>query len=216
MTEQTGLQTDMQKLVAAIEAAPQNWPAYVDLVNVLIVSENYLEAEELGLKSLGIFADNFAAVQQLNYAVGNLYYAVGAYDKANEFFGKIADATLLHDATMMQAQAFYAKNDFKQALVFALTGIEQVADDEAAIILLGNIWLGLQDFTQAAAAFEKALALNSKSFDANFGRGLVQTVHGEPGNHWLATAQAIDGDRYQNQAQRLDEIAQLLAGSKNE
>ena len=52
------------------------------------------------------------------------------------------------------------------------------------------------------------------NFDANFGRGIIAIVDGDRENQWSATAEMIDMERYRAQAQRLDEIVQLLSGSR--
>ena len=207
-------QADMARLVAEINANPNNWQAYADLVAVLVVTENLIEAEDLALKSLGLFQANDEALQNLLYATGNVYYVAGDYQRANDFFGKITDLAILHDATVMQAQGWYAQNQFQKALVYALTAVEQQPEDTGAQVLLGNIWLGLQHESKAAEAFDAAIHVDPMNFEANFGRGVVATAKGDQDNQWLATAQMIDLQRYQAQAQRLDEIVQLLSGSR--
>lgn len=207
-------QADIARLVSEINANPDNWQAYADLVAVLVATENLVEAEELALKSLGLFQANDEALQNLLYAAGNVYYVAGDYARANEFFAKITDLEILHDATVMQAQAWYAQNQFQKALVFALTAVEQQPENVAAQVLLGNIWLGLQNMDKATTAFNDAIHVDPMNFDANFGRGIIAIVDGDRENQWSATAEMIDMERYRAQAQRLDEIVQLLSGSR--
>ncbi|MDU2152931.1 MAG: hypothetical protein E7E62_07145, partial [Weissella confusa] len=90
-------QADIARLVSEINANPDNWQAYADLVAVLVATENLVEAEELALKSLGLFQANDEALQNLLYAAGNVYYVAGDYARANEFFAKITDLEILHD-----------------------------------------------------------------------------------------------------------------------
>lgn len=214
MTPQEATQKDIKHLVQTITDQPNDWRAYVDLVNLLMMTENFVEAEELGLKSLGLFEQVPAALPHIYYALGNVYYSAGKYDLASDYFNKIEDLDLLHDAIMMQAQAWYAQNEFQKALVFALTGVEQDPKDIEAQILLGNIWLAIQNSWEASRAFDAALAIDSENFDANFARGLIATATGDRNNEWLLKAKQIDVQKYANQAQRLDEITQLLAGSQ--
>ncbi|MDR3190166.1 MAG: hypothetical protein LBT80_03050 [Lactobacillaceae bacterium] len=212
MDAQQAAQQDISKLVRQIEAAPTDWQAYVDLVNVLTVTENFAQAEELGLKSLGLFAAAPQALENLYYALGNVYYAAADFSQAQLFFSKISDAKLQHDATMMQAQSYYAQQKWQQALVFALTGTEQVPTDGAAWVLLGNIWLSLTDLTAAQKAFDQALDLDAADFTANFGRGVTATALGAPDNQWLIKADQIDHAKFNAQATRLDELLQLMKG----
>jgi tetratricopeptide (TPR) repeat protein len=215
MENQTA-QDDMKRLVALIDEQPDNWQAYVDLVVVLTVTENLAEAEELALKSLGLFERDETAKQALFYALGNVYYAAGEYGQATATFNQVTDEQLVHDATVMQAQSWYAQNAYQRALAFALTSVEQQPFDVAAQVLLGKIWLALQDLQQARQAFEAALHVDATDFEANLGRGIVETVMGEPDNPWLLKAAEADSDRYRAEAGRLDEIVQLSAGSRQD
>ncbi|GAK30645.1 tetratricopeptide TPR_2 repeat protein [Weissella oryzae SG25] len=212
MTPAEAAQNDIKSLVSKIESKPDDWRAYIDLVNVLMITENYTEAEELALKSLGLFDKIQAARPHLFYALGNVYYSAGEYALANQYFNQINDDKLKHDATMMQAQGWYAQNKYQQALVFALTGVEQDATDVSAQILLGNIWLALQNSWEAQEAFDAAIKVEPDNFDANFARGVVAVVKGDDENAWLLKAKQLDPTKFQAQAKRLDEITQLLAG----
>jgi tetratricopeptide (TPR) repeat protein len=215
MTPAEAAQLDIKNLVAKIDQEPNNWEAYIDLINVLMITENYPEAEELALKTLGLFEQDKLARPHIFYALGNVYYSAGEYAQANQFFNQIDDAKLTHDATMMQAQGWYAQNKFQQALVFALTGVEQDATDLDAQILLGNIWLALQNSWEAQEAFDAALVIEPENFDANFARGIVAVVKGDVDNRWLIKAKELDASKFQVQAERLDEITQLLAGQSD-
>jgi len=216
MADKNLAQNDIKALVTAIEQDADNWRAYVDLVNVLAATENLIEAEELALKSLNLFEENDEAHEQLLYATGNVYYLAGNFNNANRFFKEVTNPQLQHDATMMQAQSWYNQKSFNQALVYALTGVEQVPKDEAAQIMLGNIWLSLNDLEHAKDAFNQALAVNAKNFDANFGRGLIAAVEGQLENEWLDNAKVLDHEKYQKQAQQLDDLTQLLNGRIDE
>ncbi|MDR3240734.1 MAG: hypothetical protein LBT37_00995 [Lactobacillaceae bacterium] len=216
MVDENLAQNDIKALVTAIEQDADNWRAYVDLVNVLAATENLIEAEELALKSLNLFEQNDEAHEHLLYATGNVYYLAGDFNNANRFFKEVTNHHLQHDATMMQAQSWYNQKNFNQALVYGLTGVEQVPKDEAAQIMLGNIWLSLNDLEHAKGAFNQALVVNEKNFDANFGRGLIAAVEGQLENEWLDNAKEINHEKYQQQAQQLDDLTQLLNGRIDE
>ncbi|MFL1695272.1 tetratricopeptide repeat protein [Weissella kandleri] len=205
-------QAKIHQLITLIDQNPNDYAPYVDLINLLTTLENLPEAEELALKSLSLFVDQPAALEQLNYATGNVYYMAGKYEQAQAFFQKINDAKLQHDALMMQAQAAYNQKKYQQALAFTLTGVEQQPDDLAAQILLGNLWLSLGDLDAGGKAFAVALELDADNFDANFGRGLVALTQGELNNAWLKQAQALDADKYQQQSAVLDELMRAQLG----
>lgn len=209
------VQKDIKQLVKDISEHPDHWQAYVDLVNVLTVINSLVEAEELALKSLSIFKNNETAQQELLYATGNVYYTAADYSRATSFFNKITDTKLKHDATMMQAQSFYAQNKFKQGLAFALTAVQQDNADLNAQILLGNIWLSLGDSKAARDAFDSALTINSDDYSANLGRGVVAMALNEQDNQWLQIAKKIDPKQYQADASRLDDLIQVMLGSTN-
>lgn len=212
--EATKLQADMHRLVQLIEKDTNNWRAYVDLVNLLATSENLVEAEELGLKSLTLFKNNSTAQDHLHYTLGNVYYLAGNYDRANEFFQLVVDDQLKYDAVMMQSQTWYNQQNYQKALVYALTGTEMAENDLAGWILLGNIWLSLENMEQAAAAFEQALRFDEHNFDANFGRGLIATVLKSPDNPWFKHAQELNSKRFEQQAGQLDALTQIMMGNR--
>lgn len=208
------LQADMHQLVQLIEKDPQHWRAYVDLVNLLATSENLIEAEELGLKSLELFKSEPVAMNHLHYVVGNVYYLAGNYDKANQFFQLVTDEQLKYDAVMMQAQSWYNQQNYQKALVYALTGTEMDENDLAGWILLGNIWLSLQNLDRAAKAFEQALTFDQANFDANFGRGLIATALKEKSNNWFEKAKKMNPERFKQQANQLDALTQIMIGNQ--
>ncbi|MCM0582272.1 tetratricopeptide repeat protein [Weissella diestrammenae] len=210
------LQADLKMLVARINDDAHDWRAYVDLINVLVTSENFVEAEELALKSLTLFKSSTEAQQQLLYTTGNLYYLAGKYELANQFFTQVDDRNLKHDATMMQAQSWFNQKRYQQALAFALTGVEQQPNDEAAQVLLGNIWMSLQSFEQAATQFEQALKVNQDNFDANFGLGVLAAINGERENHGFTMAKQIDAEKFERQTRQLDDLLQVMVGNRND
>ena len=82
----------------------------------------------------------------------------------------------MHDATVMQAQAWYAQNQFQKALVFALTAVEQQPEDVAAQVLLGNIWLGLQNMDKATTAFNDAIHVDPMNLTQILVEVLLQSL----------------------------------------
>ncbi|SUP61200.1 Predicted O-linked N-acetylglucosamine transferase, SPINDLY family [Weissella viridescens] len=116
---------------------------------------------------------------------------------------------------MMQAQDWFAQKNYKQALAFALTGTEQDAQDVDAFDLLGNIWLALDQFDEAQAAFERVLAINGDDFEANFGRGLLaQVVAIDDENQWFSYAEALDATKFKQKTQQLNDLSQVIVNKQ--
>lgn len=213
MEQNLGQTEAIHHLVKAIEADQDDWPAYVDLVTVLTANGSLPQAEELGLKALARFKDLPAARDELNYALGNVYYQASAFERANQFFSAIEAPTLKHDATVMQAQSWYGQRQYKRALAFALTAVQQDPQDVGAQDLLGDIWLSQKDFLRAQEAFETALKQKATDFRANFGRGLIAVVEqGQLDNPWFKQAQRTDPQRFKHEQSKLDDLVNVFRG----
>ncbi|MCW0952679.1 CDC27 family protein [Weissella ceti] len=207
------MEKSISELVQLIEQDEKNWSAYVDLIGALVLANALPEAEELGLKSLTLFAETPEATQHLLYAVGNVYYAAGAYDRAQHFFDQITNPELHSDACLMQAQSLYGQKNYQKALAFALTYHEDKPEDIDGLVLLGRIWLALNDLATAKTLFDQALALNADDYAANFARGVVAVaMDKEPNNAWLTHAQALDAAQYKADAEQLDALLTAITG----
>lgn len=207
------MEQSIAELVQLIETDETNWSAYVDLIGALVLANALPEAEELGLKSLTLFADTPEAVEQLLYAVGNVYYTAGAYDRAQAFFDRITDETLRSDACLMQAQSLYGQMEYHKALAFALTYHEGQPNDVDGLVLLGRIWLALDQLEMAKNVFDQALAIDGTDYAANFARGVVAvSLDKSTENTWLTKAKALNGTQYQEDAKQLDALLTAMTG----
>ncbi|AIG65250.1 tetratricopeptide repeat protein [Weissella tructae] len=214
MPETNAMERSVSELVQLIEMDADNWSAYVDLIGALVLSNALPEAEELGLKSLTLFADNPEAVDHLLYAVGNVYYTAGAYDRAQTFFDRITLESLRLDAALMQAQSLYGQGQYKKALAFALTYTEKVPTDVDGHVLLGRVWLALNNLDTAKDMFDKALGLDADHYGANFGRGVVAVSNGDAQhNEWLEKAKQLNPVQFKSDAEQLDGLLTVLGGN---
>lgn len=214
MSEMNAMEKSVSELVGLIETDADNWSAYVDLIGALVLSNALPEAEELGLKSLSLFSDNSEAVDHLLYAVGNVYYTAGAYDRAQHFFDQITLETLRLDAALMQAQSLYGQGQYQKALAFALTYNEKMPTDVDGLVLLGRIWLALNNLVTAQEMFDQALELDSNHYGANFGRGVVAVSTGNvQDNQWLEHAKELNGVQFKSDAEQLDGLLTVLGGN---
>ncbi|WP_022791752.1 tetratricopeptide repeat protein [Weissella halotolerans] len=206
----------IHRLVQAIESDADNWSAYVDLVSALTAAHSLPQAEELGLKALARFSDLPVARDELQYALGNVYYQAGDFDRANHFFSTIEAKRLKHDATLMQAQSWYGQRQYKRALAFALTAVQQDPNDVMAQDLLGDLWLSQNDLKRAKQAFEMALLQQVDDFRGNFGRGLIALIEqGLDDNPWLKRAQLRNPERFVQEQEKVDDLLTVLKGGQH-
>lgn len=213
MTETQAMEKSIQELVQVIETDEQNWSAYVDLISALVLANALPEAEELGLKSLALFETTPAAVDHILYALGNVYYTAGSYDRAQTYFDRITANDLRLDACLMQAQSLYGQGQYQKALAYALTYHEAMPNDLDGIVLLGRIWLALTNLAEAQACFDQALAQDDTHYAAQFARGVVAVAQGaDQDNQWLTRAQQLDTQRFKHDAEQLDALLTTLGG----
>lgn len=207
------MEKSISELVQAIEQDTKNWAAYVDLINALVLANALPEAEELGLKALGLFAQTPEAGDNILYALGNVYYTAGAYERAQEFFARSTDVNLRLDACLMQAQSLYGQKEYQKALAFALTFHDKNPEDVDGLVLLGRIWLALDQLTVAQEKFDSALKYDAKHYGANFARGvLAVALDKNPNNHWLTQAKALNPEQFQADATQLDGLLTAVTG----
>jgi len=214
MAEAKAMEKSISELVQTINTEPNNWAAYVDLIGALVLANALPEAEELGLKSLALFEADTEATQQLLYAVGNVYYSAGAYDRAQTYFDRITDEELSSDAHLMQAQSLYGQGQYQKALAYALTYNELLPKDVDGIVLLGRIWLALNKLDQAKDLFDQALALDEKHYGALFARGVAEMAKEQKiENEWLLRAKEVNKKQYEADAAQLDAWLTTLGGA---
>lgn len=203
-------------LIAKINAAPDDWRNYNDLGVVLTQISDYNSAEELIMKALGLFSDNDATAKEtLLYSLGNVYYAAGEYQKAMTYYQQITAVDIKGDAFMMLAQSFMQQQQYQQALVYGLTAQENLPNDVAVKILLGDIWLALGEFTQADTMYTQALDYDAQNVVALFGRGIIALTMGQPSENFFAQVETLDSKYYADNKQRVDEIATVVYKQQN-
>lgn len=200
----------IKQLVAKIDQQPEDWRLYNDLAIHLTQLRDYLQAEELAMKSLGRFEHDKEAQQTLLYTLGNIYYSAEEYDKAVTYFDQIADQKLKRDALVMIAQSLMQQQDYQHALVYALTAHDQMKQDPEVNTLLGDLLLALGEFQQASDFYDDALQSDAKFVRALFGRGLIALVNDQDASAYFAKVQELDAQFYQANQQRVDEIATVI------
>ena len=206
----------VHKLIQAIDEHPDKVNNYYDLGSLLTRLNDYQQAEELFMKALGIFeakADQ-AAIDLLNYGLGNLYYEVGKPDRAIALYNKISDKKLKADSYLMLAQSYMKKGQHKQAVAYGITAHELRAEDPEINQVLGDSLLALNEFTTAKKYYDAILKRHPGRADTQFNRGIVAMVLGEPYQDYLAQAKQLSPTYYAKSEQRLAEIEKTLRATQ--
>lgn len=206
----------VHKLIQAIDEHPDKVNNYYDLGSLLTRLNDYQQAEELFMKALGIFeakADQ-AAIDLLNYGLGNLYYEVGKPDRAIALYNKINDKKLKADSYLMLAQSYMKKGQHKQAVAYGITAHELRAEDPEINQVLGDSLLALGEFTTAKKYYDAILKRHPGRADTQFNRGIVAMVLGEPYQDYLAQAKQLSPTYYAKSEQRLAEIEKTLRATQ--
>ena len=206
----------VHKLIQAIDEHPDKVNNYYDLGSLLTRLNDYQQAEELFMKALGIFeakADQ-AAIDLLNYGLGNLYYEVGKPDRAIALYNKISDKKRKADSYLMLAQSYMKKGQHKQAVAYGITAHELRAEDPEINQVLGDSLLALGEFTTAKKYYDAILKRHPGRADTQFNRGIVAMVLGEPYQDYLAQAKQLSPTYYAKSEQRLAEIEKTLRATQ--
>ena len=206
----------VHKLIQAIDEHPDKVNNYYDLGSLLTRLNDYQQAEELFMKALGIFeakADQ-AAIDLLNYGLGNLYYEVGKPDRAIALYNKISDKKLKADSYLMLAQSYMKKGQHKQAVAYGITAHELRAEDPEINQVLGDSLLALGEFTTAKKYYDAILKRHPGRADTQFNRGIVAMVLGESYQDYLAQAKQLSPTYYAKSEQRLAEIEKTLRATQ--
>lgn len=199
----------VHKLVQHIDSHPGGADAYYELATVLVDLNSFDQAEELLMKALGLFATQPETVEKLHYGLGNVYYAAQEYPKAIAQFDQLSQH-LKGAGYLMVAQSYMASGDHKRALVFALTALASQPQDAVTLQLVAENLLALGNMAQAATYYDQLLALVPDSGRANFDRGLVAMVQGEPYQAYFDQAKREDPAYYEKGQQRLADIERFV------
>lgn len=201
----------LHKLVKDIDDNPHNYQTYYDLGAFLVELHNYTQAEELMMKALGLFADRSKkAKETLTYGLGNVYYAAGEYDKAIAQFNGLSNGDMKTDAYIMLAQSYMAKEDYKHAVVFALTAQGFRRQDPEVNYLLASSLLSLGNFKEAANFYDKVLQAKPYDGKANFDRGIVAMVLEEDFKKYFDLAKKNDRKYFEKGQKRLADIEKFI------
>ncbi|CAM3172932.1 tetratricopeptide repeat protein [Lactiplantibacillus plajomi] len=200
----------VHQLVTTIDAHPDDYHPYYDLVVLLTAGQDFEQAEALAMKALGKFETDAAAADLFRYALGNVYYQAQTYDKAMTFYQQIHDPKLKLDAYLMMAQSLMAKKDYQHALVWAITAQELNSANVDANLLVADILLALGNNQQAYDYYQRVLTIEPTNGRAAFNAGLTAMVLGKPYADLFKQAQRQDADYFERHQQQLTDIEKTL------
>lgn len=200
----------VSKLVKQIDDHPEDYHLNYELATVLLDMQDVEQAEELLIKSRGLFSDDDQATNLLTYGLGNVYYQAAAYDKAAAEFAKVTDEKLQLDAYQMLAQTYTQQNNYQKAFAFALTVHDANKQDPTANALLGDILMAMGNFNQAADFYDQALMADPKNGKVNFNRGLTAMVLGQDEAPFMKAAEQNDPDYVKRSQEKVNDIATLI------
>lgn len=186
-------QSDLEK---ALEYDPRLYEAYLELASISLDRKDAKAA--LGfLDSASNLIPNSALI---------ILYRARAYllmDKPDLALSNAQDANR-RDLTLMETyrtlgQAWLANNNPKEALKVLQIYTQFVTDDTLAWAWLGMAYSGNQQFEPAQEAFEKALKLNNRLFEAYLGRGQLNLARkdGKAALNDLDTAEKLNPESFE-------------------
>ncbi|WP_367294789.1 tetratricopeptide repeat protein [Levilactobacillus yonginensis] len=199
----------VHKLVQQIDRNPGDADAYYELATALVDLNSFAQAEELLMKSLGLFGAQPATVEKIHYGLGNVYYAAQDYTKAIQQFDQLGPKWK-GAGYLMLAQSYMANGDHKRALAFALTALTSQPQDGATLQVVAENLLAVGDFAQAAKYYDQVLMLDDQNGRATFDRGLVAMVQGTHYADYFKRAEQLDPQYFQQGQKRLAEIEKFI------
>ncbi|KJU74020.1 hypothetical protein AH70_09195 [Pediococcus damnosus LMG 28219] len=213
-SKQEQAKQDAQKtasaLVKAIDDNSDDYHQYYNLGVFLTTSKSFEQAEELYMKSLGLFQKDDKAESLLHYGLGNTYYEAGEFQKAFAQFKVVQDSELKSSAYLMIAQTYMAQDDYKNALVFAITAQDKHKQDLTINGLIGEIFLAMGDFTHAATYYDDALKADPKNGQYQFERGIIALVLDEEETEYFKQAKKLDPAYFEKGQKRLVDIEKYI------
>ncbi|QBP17911.1 tetratricopeptide repeat protein [Acetilactobacillus jinshanensis] len=201
----------LHRLIKDIDTHPHNYHTYYDLGTFLVELHNYVQAEELFMKALGLFKNRSQeAKDTLIYGLANVYYAAGSFDKAIKYFNQVKEPKLKLNAYIMLAQSYMSKKDYKRAVVFALTAQGFRKQDPVINRLLGENLQALGNFRDAARFYKVALQADPTNGPVYFNQGICHMVLGIPFSKDFELAEKYNPKYVKKGQKRLADIERFI------
>ena len=193
---------------------PDNAGAHLDLGNLYIDQENYIEAIEVF--QLGL--DRSPEVNSLKFALGRAYKASGEYQSAIEQFNQVINRNPHNYEVYYQlGLIYYDQGDVDQAIESLESAIRYNDEYVTAYLKLGEIYLEENNHYRAVSYFSNAVEINP---DYSLNYYYLGRAYFELEMYQAAQAELIKALRRQpnltKTSELLDEIDEITSGMTEE
>lgn len=193
---------------------PDNAGAHLDLGNLYIDQENYIEAIEVF--QLGL--DRSPEVNSLKFSLGRAYKASGEYQSAIEQFNQVINRNPHNYEVYYQlGLIYYDQGDFDQAIESLESAIRYNDEYVTAYLKLGEIYLEEDNHYRAVSYFSNAVEINP---DYSLNYYYLGRAYFELEMYQAAQAELIKALRRQpnltKASELLDEIDEITSGMTEE
>lgn len=204
----------IKDLIQKIDNNPYDAQAYYNLGVALNDAHSSEQAEELFKKALNIFVNSKEKSSLMHYGLGNVYYTNSMYDKAIVEFKKVQSEKLKQDSMLMMAQAYYAQENYPQAMMYALTVSENTKHNVDAISLLASCFMATGDLINARKYYLKALEYDKDSAEVLFQLGVIELSLSGEADKYFNRVKNLDDEYYKKMQQRLVDVQRFLMTQK--
>lgn len=204
----------IKDLIQKIDNNPYDAQAYYNLGVALNDAHSAEQAEELFKKALNIFANSKEKSSLMHYGLGNVYYTNSMYDKAIVEFKKVQFEKLKQDSMLMMAQAYYAQENYPQAMMYALTVSENTKHNVDAISLLASCFMATGDLINARKYYLKALEYDKDNVEVLFQLGVIELSLSGEADKYFNRVKNLDDEYYKKMQQRLADVQRFLMTQK--
>ena len=201
----------VQDLVCYLNEHKNDMYGYLLLSVFLVELNDFVQAEELIIKSLHKFDDNLSFI----YMLGILYYCMGKYDDSLLIFLKIKDnQNVKEDSYFMIAELYFKLGDNKKALAYALTCLDIDNSKSDSNILVADIMIQLQMFNEAREYLSKAINMDNQSSSLYFKYGLLSMITDHEYISYFKKSKSLDSKYFIEHKQQVKNIIKFLNATK--
>lgn len=192
-------------IVADLNKDPKQLPEILQLSTYLVQAGDLEQAEELLARSLEMFKNN----RDLLYNLGNVYYLVDKFDKANEIFQQLINDDYAFEAYFMMAKTLDQQGKRQLAIMYALTATEKAPHDLGANELLADLLLANGNFEESLGFYKKANKIQPQA-KFYFNMALCAMNLKEDYQTYLAESKKIDEKYYLKNEKKLAELQKFI------
>jgi tetratricopeptide (TPR) repeat protein len=202
----------------AVSATPLNRDLYAVMRDGLMSVTLVAEAESLMQQAIVIFPNS----RQLRFQLAELYVTLQRYRKAKQMFEEAIRATAHPDPAIERTQRslIYEKiaemntfmADFDGAVAVTKTALEVNPQNVGSRLVLGDLYYRRDMPDEAAAEYERVIAIEPGSAAAYYGLAQVYLGLGRFAESAAAAEEALDLERNHHPARYVQAMALIRAG----